>query len=813
MIGHAVRVSLRQIIRRPFLPVLNLVGLAFGIAVSLIILLYAHVEMHYDDWVTDQEDLYRIEGQYKGSWSSYYHLYVVNALGPAVANFPEVKSVVRLIGNHWLIKKGDFVNYETVFLAEDGFLDIFPLEFVNGNASSPFPTKNSVIISADAALQYFGQESAIGQTLTLDESNDFIVSAVFKDVGPRTDYSFKFVVPFQDVLVHEPNSWDVYDSETFVRLHAGASTESLYERIAQLVDEHRPLHKQTDHVMRERFHYFLQPFADLHLGSQGRTEANTIGNYAKIYGFIAIAGLVLMISVFNYIGLATARALEREREFCLRKISGAGFKQILHHTIAESVLLTWLAAILGWVISEAMMPFVGGLLGIEYGLFDLFGLMGAVSFTIAVSLLGFFAGLYPAFMARDFKPAKFLSGGRSSRRNVNRIRSTLVFVQFAICIGLVISAVTISRQMAYVNQLDLGYDANGIVAVYGLDKTEVAPRSDTFKERVAKIAGVEAVTRSRVIPHGSSNWYNVFYSENMSGDETVNLRMIASDYDFIDTYGAKLIAGRKLDPQYAEDTIDMFDDSKIEALTSTRNVIINKEAVRELGFTSAEGAIGKEIFIKINDSNKPLIVVGVIEGMRFYSARRIIAPKIHFHAPNRFRAASLRIDTLHTQEVVSNIQALWAEMFPDVPFQIFFVEELIQKAYASERNQQFLFIVFSCLAILLSLLGLTGLVSNSIAHRSKEISIRRVLGASVSDNVKLLTWQYLRPVLLANIPAWAVAYYFLSDWLEKYPQRIDVGVEYYVLGGMLILLVTGVMTASLVLRTVLLRPAEVLKYE
>ncbi|MEX0297568.1 MAG: ABC transporter permease, partial [Kordiimonas sp.] len=370
MIGHTIGVSLRQILRRPFLPIMNLVGLACGIAVTLIILLYAYVETHFDDWVTDQENLYRIEGQYKGSWSSYYHLYVVNALGPAIADFPEVKNVVRLIGNHWLVKKDDFVNYDTVFLAEDGFLDIFPLQFVKGSTQSPFPTKNSVIISEAAALQYWGQEDPVGQTLTLNEAYDFTVSAVFKEVGPRTDYPFKFVVPFQDVLVHEPNSWDVYDSETFVRLNAGASTESLYERIAQLVDEHRPLHKQTDHVMRERFHYFLQPFADLHLGSQGRTEANTIGNYAKIYGFIAIAGLVLMISVFNYIGLATARDLEREREFCLRKISGAGFRQILHHTVAESFLLTWLAAMLGWVITEAVMPYVGAFLDADYSLLE-----------------------------------------------------------------------------------------------------------------------------------------------------------------------------------------------------------------------------------------------------------------------------------------------------------------------------------------------------------------------------------------------------------------------------------------------------------
>ncbi len=813
MFGQTIKVAFRQMMRRPFIPVLNLVGLALGIAVSLLIFLYAHIEMNYDDWVLDQKDLYRIEGQYKGEWSAEYHPYAVNALGPAIREFPEIESVVRIVGYNWLVKRDNFVNYELIYIAEAGVLDMFPLQFVAGDRETVFQTQSNIIISQDAALQYFGEADPIGQILTINGISDFIVAGVFRNVEEKTDYPFKFIVPFQEALVYEANSWNVYDSETFVRLKPNASTDDLYERIARLVDEHRPLHQQTDHVMRERFHYFLQPFGDLHLGSSGRTAANSIGNYAKVYGFIAIAVLVLVVSVFNYISLATARALEREREFCLRKVSGAGFRQILGQTVAESFLLTSIAACLAWALSEVLMPFAGSFLGTEYSLVDLMGIEGGLVFVSAIFALSLATGLYPAMMIRGFRPVKFLSGSRSSRAGVNRLRTVLVFLQFTICIGLVIGSVTISRQMVYINQLDLGYNPEGMVAVYGLDKAEVAPSSDAFKDRLAKIAGVEAVTRSRVIPLASSYWWNVFYSQHTGSEATINLRMIATDYDFIDTYGAKLIAGRRLSPQYSEDTIDMFDDALVEALQGTRNVIVNKEALGPLGYESAENIIGKEIFIKINESAKPLVVVGVIEGMRFYSARSGVEPKIHFHAPGRFRSASVRVDTSRTQEVLADIQALWTEMFPEVPFQRYFLEDLIKRDYEEERNQQLLFIVFSCLAIVLSMIGLVGLVSNSIAHRSKEISIRRVLGASLGDNVRLLTWQYVKPVLLANIPAWIVAYYFLTGWLEKYSQRIDVGLQYYLLGGGVILLVTVTMTVGLVIRTALIRPADILKYE
>lgn len=813
MFGQAVKVMFRQVMRQPFIPILNVVGLALGITVTLLIFLYAHIEMSYDDWVLDQRDLYRIEGQYKGEWSAEYHPYAVNALGPAIREFPEIESVVRIVGYNWLVKRGDFVNYELIYIAEAGFLDMFPLQFVAGDHETVFQTQSNIIISQDTALQYFGEADPVGQTLTINGTSDYIVAGIFRNVEERTDYPFKFIVPFQESMVYEANSWNVYDSETFVRLKPDASTDDLYERIAQLVDEHRPLHQQTDHVMRERFHYFLQAFGDLHLGSSGRTGTNSIGNFAKIYGFIAIATLVLIVSVFNYISLATARALEREREFCLRKISGAGFRQILGQTVAEAFLLTSTAACLAWALSEVLMLYARSFFAAEYSLVDLMGVEGGFVFVSAILALSLAAGLYPAVMIRGFRPVRFLSGSRTNRAGANRLRTVLVFLQFSICIGLVIGAVTISRQMAYINQLDLGYNPEGLVAVYGLDKAEVAPTSDTFKDRLSRISGVEAVTRSRVIPLASSYWWNVFYSENTSSEATVNLRMVATDYDFIDTYGAKLIAGRRLNSQYSEDTIDMFDDALVEALQGTRNVIVNKEALGPLGYASAEGIIGKEIFIKIKDSAKPLVVVGVIEGMRFYSARSGVEPKIHFHAPGRYRAASVRVDTSRTQEVLGNIQMLWAEMFPEVPFQRYFLEDLIKRDYEGERNQQLLFIVFSCLAIVLSLVGLVGLVSNSITHRAKEMSVRRVLGASLGDNVRLLTWQYVKPVLWANIPAWIVAYYFLTGWLEKYSQRIDVGLQYYLLGGGVIILITATMTVGLVIRAALIRPADILKCE
>ncbi len=815
MIVQVIKSGFRQIWKHPLLPVLNMLGLAGGIAVTTLILLYAHIELNYDGWVTDQERLYRVEGQFLRS--SGYMENTMTPLAPAIRDgIAEAETVVRVRDRLWPVQQGDFANYEMVSSVDAGFLDMFPLTFLRGRADSAFPTLNSLLISEAMAVKYFGTTDAVGQTFTINGDREYTVSGVFADMPEHTDFTFEFIVPFQDRLVPNADSWSNVSLATYVRLKEGARLADVTEKLAVFVDQNRPFFgPATDDDMREVFRLFLQPFGDLHLGSNGRSAGNPIGNYATVYGFLAVAVLILAISTFNYVSLALARAIEREKEFCIRKVSGANFGQIVSHVMTESVLQTVIAALIGLLVANDMLPLLGTLVGESYSLTGMLETEGFLIFAAATFALGIVAGACPALITSQFRPVVFLSGGRSRRAGVNRLRGVLVFIQFSASIALLIGAVTISRQMAYIHQLDLGYDPTGLLVVRGLERGETS-RSDAFKARVQDISGVEAVTRSRVVPNDNSFSFEGFFSRHLPREQEATIRMIASDYDFFDAYKATLVAGRALDERYAGDQVNLQGgDASLEE--SSNNVVLNRKAVRLLGYPNPETALGEQVYMSLDTGGFVTVtVVGVVEDILFRSARSNVDAKVYYHWPEAFEAMTVRLrpETGAAQQAtLAAVQEAWAQMYPDVPFRQTLMEERLDGLYASENQQLTLFMAFSGLAVLLSLVGLIGLVLNSINHRTKEISIRRVLGASVGDNLKLFTWQYMKPVLIANLPAWAVAYYFLKGWLEKYSQRIDLGADIYVLGGGMVMLVTLLLVTALVMRAASTPPVHALKHE
>lgn len=817
MVKQIIKSGFRQIWRRPLLPVMNMLGLAGGIAVTILILLYAHTELNYDDWVTDQERLYRVEGHWLGDSTGFTDNTPTPLAATLLREANEVETAVRVRGQYWPVKYGNFINYESVTSVDADFLTMFPLEFVRGSNASAFQTLNNIVVSESMAEKYFGAGEAIGQTITVNGDLEYTVSGVFKDQPETTDYSFDFIAPLQEKLVRNAESWSSVSLETFIRLKPGASLADVREKLAVIVDQHRPFNAGTTYDMRERFKFELQHFGDMHLGSRGRTASNEIGNYATVYGFLAIAGLVLVISTFNYVSLAMARALEREKEFCIRKVTGASYGQIIRHVMAESIIQTSLAATLGLLIADDALPYFSSMLGAEYELVDILDASGFLLFVAATLVLGILAGLYPAIITGKFRPVKFLSGGKSQRPGVNRLRAVLVFVQFTVSIALIIGTVTISRQMAYIGDLEVGYDQNGLLLVRGINRDSSVTRSETLEQQVARIPGVEATTRSEIAPYANSYSFEGFLSKLMAdGEESKGFRLVASDFDFFETYKTPLIAGRYLDEQYASDRTNLRDPETLLSSGGANNVVLSREAVKDLGYPSPEAIIGEQISMELETEEGgtlPLTVVGVVEDMHFTSARSGVDAKIFFYAPTRFRVMTVRLDPALEQQAIANIKDVWASLYPDTPYLQNFLSERVERLYRSENRQLSLFMVFSGLTVVLSLVGLVGLVLNSITHRTKEISIRRVLGASVGDNIKLFTWQYVKPVLIANIPAWAAAYYFLTDWLEKYPQRVDLSAEYYLLGGGVILAITITMIAALVVRAASIPPAQALKYE
>ncbi len=817
MIKQIVKSGFRQIWRHPLLPVLNMLGLAGGIAVTTLILLYAHIELNYDNWVTDQERLYRIEGQFIASGN--YMNGTMSPVAPTIlAEVPEAEAVVRVRDRYIPVKLDDFVNFEVVASVDADFFSIFPLRSIEGQVFAPFANENSLILSEAMAQKYFGDENPIGQTLTVNGDTEYSVSGIFENLPEHTDFSFDFVRPFQSGVITQETSWNNVNLDTFIRLKEGANVADVTEKLAIFVDQNRPFSVGTPGEMKDIFRLFLQPFGDLHLGSSGRTAGNSIGDYATVYGFLAIAILILAISTFNYVSLAMARAIEREKEFCIRKVSGANAQQIVGHVMTESLVQTIIAAVIGLLIADDMLPLLGTVVGENYTLSSMLQTEGFLIFVLATFGLGIIAGAYPAVITSRFRPAAFLSGGRSRRAGVNRLRGILVFIQFTAAIALLIGAVTISRQMAHINTLDLGYDPTNLVVVRGLERGEIA-RADAFKAQVEALRGVKSATRSQVVPNDNSYSFEGLFSKHLPRDQEASVRMIASDYDFFETYSAHLLAGRPLDERYAADQTNLrnTEDLTEDTGNETRNVVLNQTVVRELGY-SPDTILNEPVYMSLASGGFiTLTVVGVVDDIRFSSARRPIDGKIYYQWPAAFRSLSVRLDAGQSSEqqqaVLAEIESIWNSMYPDVPYRQRFAEETIEGLYEDENRQLTLFTAFSGLAVILSLVGLIGLVLNSINHRTKEISIRRVLGASMKDNLKLFTWQYLKPVLIANVPAWAAAYFFLNAWLEKFPQRIELAPEIYLFGGGTILVVTILLISGMVAKVANTPPVHALKHE
>jgi putative ABC transport system permease protein len=472
------------------------------------------------------------------------------------------------------------------------------------------------------------------------------------------------------------------------------------------------------------------------------------------------------------------------------------------------------AVVIGLFIASDLLPFFSNFIGVDYS-FDALatpaGVAIVILWTIALSIL---AGLYPSIIVSRYRPVVFISGGRSLRPGVARTRAALVFLQFAVTISLIIGAVTINRQMTYISNVDLGFNPENLIVLRGLQSGDDANRSATLRNRIERINGVISASRSSIVPNDNRYHYEGFMSEHLSRENMAGMRLIGADFNFIETLGAELSIGRTLNDNFAEDKADLFNSEGSHQITGNRNVVINRQATKRLGYATPEIALGKQINMALEPEGLvPLTIVGVVEDISYESVRRPMEPRIYTYHENEHSNLSIRVNSEESTRVMEEIEVLWREMYPETPLLLDHMEERIEGLYADEQQQLRLFITFSVLAIILSLIGLIGLVLNSIIHRTREISIRKVLGASSIDNIKLFVWQYLKPVLIANIPAWAVSYYFLSNWLSKYPDRISLSVDLYLIGSGIIIATTVVLVTTIVSRVTDLSPALALKHD
>jgi putative ABC transport system permease protein len=814
MFRNYMAVALRNLVRHKLYSFINIVGLAVGLACAVFIILFIRDEISYDKWLPDTQNVYRAEisllfpGQPPIISPS-----TPFVLGPTMkADLPEVVAETHISPQNFTVKIGNRQFSERINSVDPQFFKIIQLPLVEGNAASVFAEPESVVLSQAAARKYFGGADPLGKTITVDAKHSLTVTGVMADLPHNSQLSGDVFIPntskADQVAQEDRTNWFDFQGLTYVKLAPGADPQRVVEKTHQLFARHisadnyvAALHISADKLVQAN----IVPFGDVHLTSDSRGGMTPGGSWTTIYGFAAIAALILAIACFNFMNLATARATMRAREVSLRKVMGAKREQLIVQFLGESVLTALIAIVLALAAVEILLPafdrFLGRPIAFHY-LSDWPLTLGIVAIAIVTGLLG---GSYPALVLSGFRPAATLKNNSAAQGGSGSLRTVLVVLQFAISIGLGIAALVVFAQITYARNLDLGFDRDNLVVIdFGLDPVMTPAAAESFLHALDADQGVAAVAQSNAVPFGSGESRS---TATISGNPTqFTVRTIDISPEFPAVYGMKLAAGRMLSRDRGTDVSNTADRHNDVAAGS--NVVIDAMAARMFGFTPTS-AIGK--VIKIDDHR--VTIVGVFHNALFHAARSEPISTLYYFNPNHLNGFSIHLKNGHVSEGVAAIDRTWRRFVPGVAIHRRFLDDMFDKLFAADEKQGQMFGIFVAIAIFIACLGLFGLAAFTAGRRTKEIGIRKVFGARVGDVVFLLLWQFSIPVVIANLIAWPVAWYYLHGWLQGFAYRIPLSPLYFLGAGLVALLIAWATVFSHARRVAGANPIHALRYE
>ncbi|UTW56957.1 ABC transporter permease [Kordiimonas sp. SCSIO 12610] len=823
---------------------INVFGLSIGLMSCILIILFVRDELSYDHWLSESDRIVRLHSAFVPRGQPEFK--TVRAPGfwaEAISNYApdQVEVSVRLLANDTTVIQNGEAFTESLLFSDPAFFQIFKLPFVEGSGETSFNRPLDLVISEESALKYFGRTDVVGETLTFcclqNQKLEVAVTGVIKDIPLNSHLSGDMIVLMdEDMFDFAPNllkTWTSVNTYTYFKLKDGATANSLQERIWTWLDTDSPLiqmfadatangqiegdaAKVTDVVQPK-----IMAVPDLHLyarddaGNSG--DMTVMGDIKTVYTFSAIALLILVIASINFMNLATARAAHRAREVALRKTMGASRLQVAVQFLGEAVAITMMALLLAFVGVELALPSYNEVIGknLDIDLLDDLPLMLALS--TATVLVGVISGMYPATYLSRFMPAKTLKSNQSSDNSgSNNFRSILVVLQFSISIGLIVCTGVIYAQTYYAKSFDTGYDSENKLIVRGLGRSSIVEQANALRQELEKVQGVESVVISSEVPSQDRN-NNTGFTRLNSGDETslqTVLNYHSVGYGFFEAYDIKPVSGRVFDKNYGSEEIIELDERGDEIANAS--VVINQSAVKSLGFASADEAIGETLRSNIFQAGlHDLKIVGVVPDLYFRSLKFGVRPSVYWVRDSWARNATITYSGTDTKQLISEMETIWRTMFPLEPLYHEYLDVMMAAQYQTEEGQAQLFAAFSVLAVLIACLGLYGLAAFTAERRTKEIGIRKVLGATTLDIIRLLVWQFSRPVLIANIIAWPLAWYMMSGWLETFKYRLDDSfiVAFALIAGLAALTIAWTTVASRAFRVAQSNPIKALRYE
>jgi putative ABC transport system permease protein len=803
MLRNYLTVAVRNLLRHKGYSAINIAGLAVGMACCILILLYVQDELGYDRYHKNAGRIFRLVTEVSGGGASTTYALSSAPIAPALrSDYPEVLQVVRFKQN----KDGLFVSYGDklfkegrIFFTEPSAFEIFTLSLVRGNPVTALKNPYSIVITEKMAQKYFGDEDPMGKIVTIRgqdylrvKEGDYTITGILENLPHSSHFKFDFLASFA-TIDNKPvlESWQSLLFYTYLLLPEGYSKVELEEKFPEFTKRHSGEHQGLG---EHKFYPHLQPLTHIHLRSRLQAEIEPNNNIAYVYIFSVTACFILFIACINFMNLSTARSARRAKEVGIRKVVGASRFQLIKQFLGESVFLSAMAFLLAIALVEFSLPVFNNLAGKELSLDTISnGLMMAVLFGITL-LVGVTSGSYPAFLLSAFQPVETLKGTLKGGSKSSLLRKGLVTVQFVISIILIIGTGVVYNQADYMRRKELGFDRDHVVVVPIQDRS-MREGYESVKHELLQNPNVLNATASSYLP-GGFKYGLVVRPEGLR--ETITTHHFFVDHDFLKTLRIELITGRDFSRNSATDPAEAF--------------IANEAAVQKFGW---ENPIGKQVEL-LADGNKVTkkgTVIGVVKDFHFESFHEEIGPAlIHINQKN-FKFISARIRSDNIPATLDFFKQEWQEFDPNHPFEYTFLGEDFDSLSKAESRLGEIVGVFSFLSIFIACLGLFGLASFTAEQRTKEIGIRKALGASVSSIVMLLSKEFLLLVGVANLIAWPVAYYAMNRWLQDFAYRIELEPGVFALGGVLALGIALLTVSAQAIKAARANPVDALRYE
>ena len=787
-----LKIGFRNIKKHKGYSAINIFGLAVGLTCVVLISMIIQYEMSYDDFHKRGDRIYRVYMDMKRGMNEEKYAPVMLPFAPAAEeDIPEIEHAVRISEKGILTSYEDKNFYERALYVDDSFFEIFTFPFIQGDPAIAVVEPNSVVITRTAAEKYFGREEPMGKSLKFNNSELYKITGIIEDLPANSHLRgevFASLNTFNKTNFPRLERWGSFSNDyTYVLLKPNANSSVVQTKFAEVLNNH------SEPTYAERYTMLMQPLKAIHFSDLKYDSARTIP-IIFLYALGAIGIFILFIACINFINITTARSTHRNKEVGIRKVSGANRLQIIKQFLSESFIITIVSFIIALVIASVLVPEVNDILKQQLSLSILLNLNFALLMFLVLVLTALIAGAYPALVLSKQKPVVVLRNQFRKKKGGYSLRAALVVLQFAISVFLIIGTITVYSQLHFMLNKNLGFPSDKIVVVKVNDEN-LREHGMPFKRTLQSNENILDASFSTGTPGSNNSSTSNYNPEGGTESDEVQLQEIFADYEFAKTYGFKMISGRYFSPEFA---------------TDTAAYILNETAVKKLGWNNP---VGKRITSGGMDNPNFMPVIGVIQDFNYTSLREEIRPTIIKLKNSGSRFLSLQLETKNVSGTLDFIKETYSGYSQNYPFDYFFLNDNFEKYYSTDKTMGKLLSVFSVLAIIISSIGVLGLVAFSTEQKSKEIGVRKVLGASITSIILMLCEEFVKWVLISNIIVWPLSYLVMTNWLNDFAYKTDFNYMIFVYTLLISIFVTIITVGFHATKAATNNPVDSLKYE